>query len=183
MARDGRLTCPICTMFSIRVRASRAAVSMHRGDRTVMAGVHRLQHVKRFRAAHLAYDDPVRTHAQRIPHQIALRHLPRAFEAGRPGLQADHVRLLELQLCRILDGDNAFAVIDELAQGVQQRRLAGTGAARDQNIEPRAGGDLQQIVPWPGSLCRFRSFRPYHNDGLEICGWKCRGYRSPAAGR
>jgi len=40
------------------------------------------------------------------------------------GLQADHVRLLKLQLCRILDGDNAFAVIDELAYGVQQRCFA-----------------------------------------------------------
>jgi hypothetical protein len=61
-----------------------SAVSMHRGDRAVMAGVHRLQHVKCFSAAHLAYDDPIRTHAQGIPHQIALGHLPRAFQAGRP---------------------------------------------------------------------------------------------------
>src|SRR5215813_6800510 len=120
------------------------SVSMHRGDRTIMARVHRLQHVKCFRAAHLAYDDSVRTHAQGIPHQIALCHLPRAFEAGRPSFQTDHVRLLKLQLCRILDGDNAFTVINELAHGVQQRRLAGTGTARDQNIEPRPGGDLQQ---------------------------------------
>ena len=43
----------------------------------------------------------------------------RAFEIRRPGLQADHVRLLKLQLRRILDGDDALAVIDELAHGVQ----------------------------------------------------------------
>src|SRR5204863_8321776 len=65
-------------------------------------------------------------------------------KAGRPSFQTDHVRLLKLQLCRILDGDNAFTVINELAQGFQQRRLAVTGIARDQNIEPRLGGNLQQ---------------------------------------
>src|SRR4029078_7063071 len=97
----------------------------------IMARIHRLKHVKRFSAADFAYDDPVRTHPERIPNQIAFRHLPRAFEAGWPGLEADHMRLLKLQLCCILNGDNAFTVIDELAYRIQQCRLAGTSTARD----------------------------------------------------
>jgi len=39
-----------------------------------VAGVHRLQHVERLGAAHLAHDDPVRAHPQRVAHQVALRH-------------------------------------------------------------------------------------------------------------
>src|SRR4029434_4332371 len=37
-------------------------VSVHRGDRTIMAGVHRLQHVKRFRDAHPADRKSTRLH-------------------------------------------------------------------------------------------------------------------------
>ena len=55
------------------------------------------------------------------------------------------MRLLKLQFCRILDCHDALAVINELAHRVQQRRLAGTGTAGDQNIEPRPRGNLQHL--------------------------------------
>ena len=39
-------------------------VCVHRRQRPVVTGVHRLQHVERLGAANLADDDPVGTHAQ-----------------------------------------------------------------------------------------------------------------------
>ena len=49
-----------------------------------MPGVHRLQHVERLGAAHLADDDPIRSHAQRIAHQIPLQDRASSFDVGRP---------------------------------------------------------------------------------------------------
>ena len=87
-----------------------------------MAGVHRLQQVEGFAAAHLADNDPFRPHAQAVAHQIAHRDLALAFEVGRPRFQAHHVRLL--QLGRVLAGHDALAVVDVARQAVQQSRLA-----------------------------------------------------------
>ncbi len=77
-----------------------------------MAGVHRLQHVERFGGAHFADDDPVGPHPQGVPYQIALGDLALAFQAGRPGFQTHHMRLLQLQFGRVFDRDDALGRID-----------------------------------------------------------------------
>ncbi len=46
------------------------AVGMQGGQRAVVAGVHRLQHVERFTATALADHDTVRAHAQGVLDQI-----------------------------------------------------------------------------------------------------------------
>ena len=81
---------------------------MHGGERTVVSGIHRLQHVQRFLAAHLPHDNPVGTHAQAVDKQLALTHRAGAFEVRRARFQARQVRLLQLQFGRVLDGDNPF---------------------------------------------------------------------------
>ena len=70
---------------------------------------------------------------------MPLRHLARALDVGRAGLQPDHVRLAQLELGRVLDGDDPLGGRDERGQDVEQRRLAGAGAAGDQDVEPRPG--------------------------------------------
>ena len=60
---------------------------MQRAHRSVVAGVHRLQQVERLGTAHLADDDPLGTHAQAVPHEIAHRDLAGALEIGRPGFE------------------------------------------------------------------------------------------------
>ena len=65
---------------------------------------------KRLGAADLADDDPVGPHAQRVAHQVALGDLALALDVRRPGLQPDDVRLLQLQLGGVLDGDDPLAV-------------------------------------------------------------------------
>ena len=69
--------------------------------------------------------------------------LPSMF--GRPGFQAHDVPLPQHQFGRVLDRDDALLVRDEAREDVQQRRLAGAGSARDQDVEPRADGRLEEI--------------------------------------
>src|SRR5579875_1799709 len=130
-------------------------VRVHGAHRTVVAGVHRLQQVKSFRPTHLADDDPIRPHAQAVAHEIAHGHLALAFEVGRPGLQPHHVGLLQLQFGGVFAGDDTLAVVDELGETIEKRRLARARAARNQRIHPATADDAQNL----GSLRR---------DGAEL---------------
>ena len=84
-----------------------------------MSRVHGLEHVQGLAGAHLADDDAVGPHAQAVAHQVALGDLALLLDVGRPGLQAHDVRLLELQLGRVLDGDDALMGRDEAGEDVQ----------------------------------------------------------------
>ena len=73
-----------------------------------MARVHRLQHVERFLATHLADDDPVRPHTQGVDDQFALTHRSLPFHVRRTAFQANNVLLLQLKFGRIFDGHDAL---------------------------------------------------------------------------
>ena len=85
-------------------------VGVDGGQRAVVAGVHRLQHVERFLAADLADDDAVGTHTQGVDHQLALADGALAFDVGRPRLEPRDVLLVQLQLGGVLDRDDALAL-------------------------------------------------------------------------
>ena len=135
----------IAIITSSRASASRGVVGVDGGHRAFVAGVHRLEHVQRLGAAALADDDAVRPHAQAVLHQVALRDLALAFDVRRARLQAHDVRLLELQLGRVLDRDDALVGRDVARQAVQQRRLARAGAAADQDVAPRLHGRGEEV--------------------------------------
>ena len=78
-----------------------------------MAGIHGLEHFERFRSARLADDDAIGPHTQTVPDEIAHGDLTLAFEVRRPRLEADDVRLLQLQLGGVLAGDDALVVLDD----------------------------------------------------------------------
>ncbi len=78
-----------------------------------MTGVHCLQHVQRFGAAHLTNDDTVGAHTQGVDHQLANRDLPFAFDVGRSCFQTNDMGLLETQLGGVFDGQNAFTLRNE----------------------------------------------------------------------
>ena len=99
-------------------------VRVDRGQRPVVARVHRLQHVQGLGPADLADDDPIRPHAQRIAHQIADRYLALALDVLGPRLQAQDVALVELELGCVLDRHDPLRVGDRRREGVEQRRLA-----------------------------------------------------------
>ena len=110
-----------------------------------MARVHRLEHVERLRAANLAHDDPVGAHAQGVPHELPDRDLAGALDVLRPGLEAQHVVLLQLELGGVLDGDDALRIGDRLRERVQERRLARARPAGDQEVELGEHAALEEV--------------------------------------
>ena len=64
------------------------------------------------------------------------RTAPLPFDVRRPRLEPHDVALPQHQLGGVLDRDDALAVADEAREDVEQRRLAGAGAARDDDVEP-----------------------------------------------
>src|SRR5499426_4489021 len=120
-------------------------VGVQRAHRTVVAGVHRLQQVERLGSAYLADDDALGPHTQTVAHEITHGHLAFAFQVGRPGLQAHHVRLLQLQLGGVFAGDDALVVIDVAGEAVEQRGLARTGTAGNQRVDARPADHLEHL--------------------------------------
>ena len=60
-------------------------VRVDRGQRAVVTGVHRLEHVESFAAAALTDDDAVRPHAQRVDDQVSDRHSAAPFDVRPAG--------------------------------------------------------------------------------------------------
>jgi hypothetical protein len=107
-----------------------------RGDRAVVARVHGLEHVEGLAATNLTDDDAVGSHTQSVSHQVADPHLALAFDVRRTRFEWEHVLLVELELFRVLDGDDALVVRNEAREHVEQRGLAGTGTTAHHRIEP-----------------------------------------------
>ncbi len=114
-------------------------------QRPVVAGGHRLEHVQRLARPTLTDDDPVGTHVHGVAQQVADGDLAAPLEVGRTRLEREHVRLPELQLGRILDGDDPLVVGDERRQHVEAGRLARTRPARDEHVEPRLDAGAQEV--------------------------------------
>ena len=76
---------------------------------------------------------------------LALVDLPPALDVRRPRLEADPVRQLDLQLGRVLDRHEALARRYEPRKQVEQRRLAGAGAAGDDDVQPGAHAGGEQV--------------------------------------
>src|SRR5262245_8540337 len=125
--------------FQTRDRVARR-IGVQGGQRAVVARVHGLQHVQRFRSAALADDDSLGTHTQGVFHQIRRGDRAFAFDVWRPRFQSHDVLLLELQFGRVFDRDDALVIRNEARQRVKQRRFAGARATRDDHV--RAGLDL-----------------------------------------
>ena len=77
---------------------------MDRGQRSLVACVHGLQHVKSFFATHLTNHDSVRPHTQAVDYQLPLPDRTLALNVRRTGFQAHYVLLFHLQLSGVFDG-------------------------------------------------------------------------------
>ncbi|MNS95310.1 hypothetical protein D3C72_1295640 [compost metagenome] len=117
---------------------------MDGGHRSVMAGVHRLQHLQHLGATHLADHDAVGAHAQAVAHQVADADRPLALGATDAALQAHHMRVVERELGGVFHGDDAFVGRHVAGQRIEQRGLARAGAAGDQDVAAAQHHRLQQ---------------------------------------
>jgi hypothetical protein len=129
-------------------------VGVDRGDRAVVAGVHRLEHVQRLAATNLADHDPVGTHAQRVAHQVADGDLAAALDVRRSVLHPHHVGLAESELGGVLDRDDPLGDRDEAREHVQGGGLAGSGPTGDEDVGAAldAGGQERRDPGRPGAV-------------------------------
>src|SRR5713226_9188611 len=110
------------------------SVGVQRGHRTIVAGVHGLEHVERLAAAAFADDDSFRAHAQGVDHETLNRDLTLTVDVFGARLHAAHVLLVELKLGRVLDGDDAVLDRDESREDVEERGLPGARPAGDDDV-------------------------------------------------
>ena len=121
-------------------------VGVDRRQAAVVAGVHGLQHVQRLFAADFADDDAVGPHAQGVAHQVAA-----GVTAPLPSMFAG--RVSSRTTCRWRSCSSAASSMvtmrslsrDEARQDVEQRRLAGAGAAGDDDVEPAGDRGLEEV--------------------------------------
>src|SRR5262249_47914832 len=77
--------------------------------------------------------------------EVALRHVAWRWEVGRPRLEPHLMRLLQLELGRVLAGDDALVVIDELGEAVEQRCLARARSPRHDGVDAATADDLEDF--------------------------------------
>ena len=75
---------------------------------------------------------------------------PVPFEAGLPALHRHHVGQRDLELEDLLAGHHPLPGRDRGGQAVQQRGLAGLGAAGHEHVEPAGDGRLEEAGRLPG---------------------------------
>ena len=140
-------------------------VGMSGGKRTVVSGVHRLEHIQRLTAAHLAHDDPVRIHAETGPDQVRNGNCAFTLRVGAARFQPHQIPDVgELQLRGILDGDDAFFVRDKRRKGIQKCGLTGIGPSADKDVV--AG--LHQLLKEGGGFRGDGAVADelFHRDGI-----------------
>src|ERR1700687_2275125 len=119
-------------------------VGVDRGHRTIVAGVHGLEHVQRLTTSTLTDDDPVGSHTQTALDELADGHRAFAFHVRRTRLELDPVRLLKLELRGVLTRDQPFGLRNEGREDVEERGLTGASASRNEDVEPRAHTGTQE---------------------------------------
>ena len=82
--------------------------------RSVVTGIHRLQHIESFRAAALSYDDAVRAHSQGIDYEVAYSNSPLSFDVGGSGFQPAEIFVAEFEFSGVFHGYYPFFFGDKL---------------------------------------------------------------------
>ena len=131
---------------------------MRRRQGSLVSGIHRLKHVEGLAAAHLPNDDPIWTHAKRVPDELANGDLAPTLHVRRPRLERDHMRFRKPKLGRVLDRDEPLAVGNEDRQHAEQRRLAGSRTPRTTTFaRPRTHAERNRSIRGPIDPCVTRS--------------------------
>src|SRR6202044_1427592 len=92
-----------------------------------------------------ADDDAIRRHTQRVANEGADANFAPAFQVRRPCFQTYDVLLVQHQLGRVFDRDHAVGLRNEPGKDVEQRRLTGTGAAADNDVQARLDAGAQEV--------------------------------------
>ena len=88
-----------------------------------MAGVEGGEQVGDLRATHLADDQPVGPHPERLPYEIPQGHPAGALLIRRTGLQPHHMRVIGAEFRGVLRQDDPLSRAHQAEQAGQQRGL------------------------------------------------------------
>ena len=94
------------------------------GERAMVSGVHRCEHVECLWSPHLAEHESIWPHAQGAAQQGGHAHLECAVVGRWSSLESQHMLGLQSQFSHVFYGDDAFARVDMTTQRIQQRGLA-----------------------------------------------------------
>ena len=111
-----------------------------------MIGLHRLQHVVRLRAAALADDDAIGTTTQRQRHQLAHAHRSLALRVRLARLHPLHMRRLQAQLGRVLDGDHPLVGRDEPRESAQEGGLDRKSTRLNSSHSGKSGWQWEAVM-------------------------------------
>ena len=108
------------------------AVGVDGGERTVMAGIHRIEQRARFTAANLSQDDAVWAVAQSGLQQMI--ECDGIFMGIGLGLGRKNVRFPDVQFRRVFDDQDTFVLWNAIGQHIEQGGFARAGPARDEDV-------------------------------------------------
>src|SRR6202011_340772 len=108
---------------------------MDSSKRAFVTGVHGLQHIESLFAPNLTDDNAVGTHTEAVDDQLPLAYRSLAFDVGRTRFQADDVFLFQLKFRGVFNGDDPIGVGNVPGEHVEKSGFAGTGSARDQDVQ------------------------------------------------
>ena len=108
-----------------------------------MAGVQRGEQLAHLGATHLAHDEPVGSHPQRLADQVDEGDPSDTLDVGPAPLQPHHVRMVGVELADVLDHDDPLGRRALGHQGREHGGLAGPRATRHDERDPRRD-DLAQ---------------------------------------
>ena len=107
------------------------------GKASVMAGIHRLQHIQCLFTADLPHHNAVRPHSQGSLDQVTDCYFNGFLRIGFFCLHAYQVRyILDLQLCGILYGNHAFPGRNKIGNSVEKSGFSAARAAAHKYIVP-----------------------------------------------
>ena len=102
----------------------------------VVAGVECREQLPHLSTTHLADDEAIRSHPQRLPNQSREVDAASALEVRLPGLERDDVWVPDAQLRHLLDGHDALSRAGLAEQSPEQRGLATPARPRDEHVDP-----------------------------------------------
>lgn len=131
----------VCGQHTVRQTCERlfSGIRVDRTEAAEVPGVQRLQQVERFCATDLTDQNAIRSMPQCRTKQVGnrdgrQRRLLAERQLCTPRLEPNHVRFVQMNLCGLLDQNNAIAIGNVRSERVEQRGLAGTGTAGDQDV-------------------------------------------------
>jgi len=107
--------------------------------------VHRREEVDHFRPPDLADHQSVRTHSQRLPHQIPQGDCPGTFHVRQPRLQSHDMGVVRPELCGVLYQQDAVISWHQPKEAGQDCGLSTTRSSGNQEGQPSSHDGLQPL--------------------------------------